>query len=489
MKQLLTILILCALINTSKAQHYFPFLRSNISYFEGQNSKVYTLKIKDSSNNQYNFEPNLHINPNFDEGTCEIKTNASWMGRKVVQVSDTSFWFINFEGKPITLYTNSKVGQSWEAYVNGVIPIMFNHLKDSTLQIFGATDSIKIIQTTLPAQSNTTQLVDVWLSKKHGLIKTVNFYTFPKTFQLGILTYQFPSTLTLISEANTNLPLQNITWSDIYNFDVGDEFHYLDYDYTSLYSRSNNRRTTNADTCRSIYIVYNKQITNDSFLYSFIRRKYCTFKNDSNQSASLVTDSFDAIYNRDTLLDRQPGIAYPNKYGNFDDVYTLALKLNTTEKYTYLRDVFFDEGDTCANIAPDMYSTPRYYYKGCGGPYYETSFKDFLDEGSSAHQLVYYKKSNQTWGNPWPQNVSLSKTQQQHTFAIYPNPAKNWLFVNNPNTLIFGFKLLNVWGEVVFETIINTGENNLNISELKRGIYFYHLQNEEQVETGKLVID
>lgn len=489
MKQLLTLITFCALINTLKAQDYFPFLRSNISYFEGQNRKVYTLKIKDSSNNQYNFEPNLHINPNFDEGGCDIKTNASWIGRKVIQVSDSSFQFINFAGKPTTLHTNSKVGQSWQAYSDGVTNFMFNHVKDSTLQIFGRTDTIKIIQTTLPAQSNTTQLVNVWLSKAHGLIKTVNFYTFPKTFQLGILTYQFPSTLTLVSEANTNLPLQNITWSDIYNFDVGDEFHYLDYDYTSLYSRSNNRRTTNADTCISIYIVYKKQITNDSFLYSFIRRRYCTFKNDSNQYASLVTDSFDAIYNRDTLLDRQPGIAYPNKYGNFDDVYTLDLKLNTTEKYTYLRDVFFDESDTCANIAPDMYSTPRYYYKGCGGPYYETSFKDFLDEGSSAYQLVYYKKLNQTWGNPWPQNLSVTKHSLQQKFSVYPNPTKNILTVNNPTTRKLNFKLVNMLGEVVFDTTLNQGENNLNIGSLKVGIYFYCIQQENQLETGKLVVE
>jgi hypothetical protein len=471
------------------AQDYFPFIKSNMSYFEGQNNKVYALKLKDSSNNQYNFEPNLHINPNFDEGICDIKTNSSWIGRKVVQVSDTSFWFINFAGKPITLYTNSKVGQIWEAYIDGITPVIFNHLKDSTIRIFGVTDSIKIIQTTLPAQSNSTQIVNVWLSKTYGLIKTINFYTFPKTFQLGILTYQFPNTLTLLSEANTNLPLQNITWSDIYNFDVGDEFHYLDYSYTSFFNRSNNRRTTNADTCKSIYVVYNKKITNDSFLFSFIRRKYCTFKNDSNQSASLVTDSFDEIYTRDTLLDRQPGISYPNRYGNFDEIYTLALRLNTTEKSTYMRDVVFKDSDSCGLIAADLYNTPRFYYKGCGGPYYETSFKDFFDEGSSAHQLVYYKKLKQTWGNPWPQNLSITTHTLQRMFSVYPNPANNILVVNNPTKHGLNFKVVNMLGEVVFETKINSGENNLNISELKSGIYFYHIQNTKQVEIGKLLIE
>jgi hypothetical protein len=485
MKQLLSLLVFCALFNTLSAQDYFPFLRSNISYFEGQNSKIYTLKIKDSSNNQYNFEPNLHINPNFNGGGCDIKSNASWIGRKVMHVSDTSFWFINFAGKPITLYTNSKVGQSWEAYIDGETPLMFNHFKDSTLQIFGATDSIKIIQTTLPAQSNTTQLVDVWLSKRHGLIKTVNFYTFPKTFQLGILTHQFPNTLTLISEANTNLPLQNITWSDIYNFDVGDEFHYLDYNFRMNYQP--NSITT--DTCRSIYIVYQKQSFNDSFQYKFIRRQYCTYKDNNAVSSTLVTDSIDIVYLNNTLLDEEPGITQMNRTGNLSEVYTIALKRNTIEKATYITEILFGEHDTCGFLAADLNNTPQNYYKGAGGPYYEEQINGFPGISSSAHQLVYYKKSNQTWGNPWPQNVSLSKTQQQHSFAIYPNPAKNWLFVNNPNTLMFGFKLLNIWGEVVFETIINTGENNLNISELKSGIYFYHLQNEEQLESRKLVID
>jgi dTDP-4-amino-4,6-dideoxygalactose transaminase len=51
MKQLLSLLVFCALFNTLSAQDYFPFLRSNISYFEGQNSKIYTLKIKDGARN------------------------------------------------------------------------------------------------------------------------------------------------------------------------------------------------------------------------------------------------------------------------------------------------------------------------------------------------------------------------------------------------------------------------------------------------------
>lgn len=486
MKQLLTILILCALINTSKAQHYFPFLRSNISYFEDQKSKVYTLKIKDSSNNQYNFEPNLHINPNFDEGGCDIKTNASWMGRKVIQVSDTSFWFINFEGKPITLYSNSKVGQSWQAYSDGVTNFMFNHVKDSILQIFGRTDTIKIIQTTLPAQSNTTQLVNVWLSKAHGLIKTVNFYTFPKTFQLGILTYQFPSTLTLVSEANTNLPLQNITWSDIYNFDVGDEFHYLDYNFIVNYQPD----LITTDTCRSIYIVYQKQSNNDSLFYKFTRRQYCTFRKNDSLWYRLVTDSVDVIYTKDTMLNKEPGLSRPRYTGNLGmGLYTIALNRNTIEKSTYISSIILGEFDSCGLMAADLYNTPQFYYKGVGGPYYEEISNGFPGGSSTAHLLVYYKKLNQTWGNPWPQNLSVTNHSLQQKFSVYPNPSKNILKVNNPNTREHNFKLVNMLGEVVFETTLNQGENNLNISSLKVGIYFYCIQQENQLETGKLVVE
>ncbi len=486
MKQLLTILILCALINTSKAQHYFPFLRSNISYFEGQNSKVYTLKIKDSSNNQYNFEPNLHINPNFDEGTCEIKTNASWMGRKVIQVSDTSFWFINFEGKPITLLTNSKVGQSWQTYSDGVTNIMFNHVKDSILQIFGRTDTIKIIQTTLPAQSNTTQQVNLWLSKAHGLIKTVNFYTFPKTFQLGILTYQFPSTLTLVSEANTNLPLQNITWSDIYNFDVGDEFHYLDYNFIVNYQPD----LITTDTCRSIYIVYQKQSNNDSLFYKFTRRQYCTFRKNDSLWYRLVTDSVDVIYTKDTMLNKEPGLSRPRYTGNLGmGLYTIALNRNTIEKSTYISSIILGEFDSCGLMAADLYNTPQFYYKGVGGPYYEEISNGFPGGSSTAHLLVYYKKLNQTWGNPWPQNLSVTKHSLQQKFSVYPNPTKNILTLNNPTTRKLNFKLVNMLGEVVFDTTLNQGENNLNIGSLKVGIYFYHIQHANQLETGKLVVE
>ena len=481
MKQLLTLFTFCILSSSLLAQDYFPFLKTGDSYYHSETGVTFTLSVSDSSvNNQWRFAPNLQKNAKRNSFICQVLLNTSWMGKRLIRINDTTYHFINHADKPVILYTNSHSGQNWQAYQDSTTTVTFTHLKDTIVNVLGNLDSVKVITTSLFSENFT-----IWLSKNHGLIYTLNFYKFPNLSHYDQSDIYEPTTLSLVSNSNTNLPLQNITWKQIYDFEIGDEFHYLNYNIYISGLNSGNNPERNIDTCRSIYTVYNKVMYTDSFTYYFKRRSYCRKQTLTSDSTSLVTDSVSITYQGNSYTDRLPGITYLTKP---DYVFDIKLKRNTIEKSNIISDVYLNQ-DTCASMMFDAYNDRYFYYKGAGGPYYGSYYSDLMFTSGSGHELVYYKKLNQTWGNPWPQNLSVTNHSLQQKFSVYPNPSKNILKVNNPNTREHNFKLVNMLGEVVFETTLNQGENNLNISSLHAGIYFYHIQQANQLETGKLVVE
>ncbi len=489
MKQLITSIALLLLSSQIWAQPYFPFYKTGTSYYQSDAQKIFSLSVTDSTvQNEYKFAPNLHVNMNENELDCDASLNASWMGKKMIRLSDTLYYFINYADKPISLYTNSIVGQSWLAYSDTLAIGTFTHIKDSVISVFGVLDSIKIIKTAQQGANADSYQFEIWLSKIHGLIKTVNFYRYPSFKNAIFNSLVQPKTLTLISNSNTNLPIQNITWRDIYNYDIGDEFHYLTYQYISTWNNSNNTRSLTADTCRSIYKVYQKNDMNDSILYSFTRRQFCTLKNNVVEHSSIKVDTIDVFLKHDSLLDRLPGVTSAYPPNDIDKIFTITLSKNTLEKYTVLSDVLFKRNDTCASIAIDAYNEKLYYYKGAGGPYYENTYKDIFDAISHANHLIYYKKAASIWGNPWPENVGVAERMVSPKFTIYPNPATNWIHINNPSTNNFKFTLLNILGEVVFENNLTQGENSLNIGLLKPEMYLYQIKNNNFFDSGKVII-
>jgi hypothetical protein len=80
-------------------------------------------------------------------------------------------------------------------------------------------------------------------------------------------------------------------------------------------------------------------------------------------------------------------------------------------------------------------------------------------------------------------------TQYQHVFAkLYPIPAGDNIFIDVGEQQV-KFELRNVIGEVVIQTQLIAGENQISLAELTSGIYFFVMTNDaNQVQTGKLIV-
>jgi hypothetical protein len=82
-------------------------------------------------------------------------------------------------------------------------------------------------------------------------------------------------------------------------------------------------------------------------------------------------------------------------------------------------------------------------------------------------------------GNPRPAQLS---------FRIYPNPAENQLQIKMQKwTPGITFSIFNILGEKLSSAVIYQDDQNINISNLKSGIYYIRLEGENATGTMKFV--
>ena len=75
------------------------------------------------------------------------------------------------------------------------------------------------------------------------------------------------------------------------------------------------------------------------------------------------------------------------------------------------------------------------------------------------------------------------------TTNIYPNPAKNNITIENSNFVITNIKIYNITSQLVRTENVNSMSTNLNISDLKTGIYILELHTNETSIRRKLIIE
>lgn len=81
-------------------------------------------------------------------------------------------------------------------------------------------------------------------------------------------------------------------------------------------------------------------------------------------------------------------------------------------------------------------------------------------------------------------NLSIKNENKKQEFNIFPNPAQNTINIKgeslkNGGTIVF----LDALGKEVKRTLVNNVENNISISELKRGVYFVNIYSQDGVKS------
>jgi hypothetical protein len=108
--------------------------------------------------------------------------------------------------------------------------------------------------------------------------------------------------------------------------------------------------------------------------------------------------------------------------------------------------------------------------------------------GTSSDVTITY--NNDIWKklNDLTCNVSAIENQRHLDFKIYPNPAKDRLFIDS-NSDIEKICLFNMTGQKVLELDnINTNNFALELSDLPAASYFLQISNGAKVSISKLLI-
>lgn len=256
---------------------------------------------------------------------------------------------------------------------------------------------------------------------------------------------------------------QSYTKGEVYNFNIGDEFHY----------KLNENLSGQISSSSSIDRVVNKVSTATHLIY--------TINSISPQNSTIVLSTrYDSIllstlnhYIIDTIPSNIAGdtISTDSIYQDSAYCHTQYLQVNSTLNF------------------PPNYDPPywrQHFVRGLGETYYYRS----QINGFSFKRLVYFKKASNSCGVS-VYTTSSSKLPPTTSTSIGPNPFKNQLYISffNYPPERTQLHLYNHIGQEVFTQTLSTKDKSTIIIDtaLPKGIYYAVLQWGNQQQVTKLI--
>jgi len=82
----------------------------------------------------------------------------------------------------------------------------------------------------------------------------------------------------------------------------------------------------------------------------------------------------------------------------------------------------------------------------------------------------------------------LEDQKQEHEPVIYPNPAKERIWINSQSSFPLKVEIIDLNGQVVFTKRIHHNNRLILLNENLQGLYIYRISGAHTITTGKLVI-
>lgn len=156
---------------------------------------------------------------------------------------------------------------------------------------------------------------------------------------------------------------------------------------------------------------------------------------------------------------------------------------------TTVTGLSYENQGTCFPFVFDYYSSSD-YIEGLGGPYYKDNM--FI---SRERNLIYYKKGNEEWGDPFTFTVSTSEKIRSESISIFPNPvaAGSQIFLQDlGGKEMLEIKLMDIHGKQVQSWQLKNTTNQESLllqSIIPPGLYVLWIKGNEQHQYySKLVI-
>lgn len=495
MKTVFLALLVIGIVNTSWSQNYqliYPNQEKHFDYTDNSNiANIPTIQsiridsIANSGNNVYYYNHQI-LSQTAYTGSCQITINdSSWIGHQIIAEANGNYLFFNRNADTILIQTLANINDTWVAYTfSNSDYIEATLVSIQYVNLLGIMDSVKTIA--LQAKDNSNNNInhafnnkEIKFSKHHGLI---NFYSMTN-FPLDTNAY------TLIGSSNPNMGTVNLTAAEIFDYNIGDEFHIENHfrnpSNPSLYDFTNIRRT-----------VLNKVVSNnqDTLTYTIARCQNRYYNPNMIPDTSITSDTITEVI----ILSQQTHLnQLSNEICSDSTSYSSLLIHPTLNRRTKRKDgLYYRTGASCWSEYLGVFPLYYDYIEGLGGSYYEIPYLFF---GENRYELVYYNKNGTSGGTPLNIScsigTSLSKiTTEEDNISVYPNPFSNYTTINISNFLSsedWQFKLYNVTGNLVHFRKVQSNSFQLERDQLPSGIYFYQIEhnNKAKTYTGKIILE
>jgi hypothetical protein len=443
-----------------------PFKVDNFTIKNDGDTLVYFLEI---------FDENVWYDISTYPFSCLDTASTPWQGKKALLKPDGRDIYYNENNEAITINTQANINDSWLLFENDSLRVMATSTTINSQSIFGVTDNVKqfslqVFDSLNNPISHPLNSEFFQISQNYGFVIAPDFYHFPSAEKHNLKGVQLPK-----------LGIYNITRNDIYNFDVGDEFHIKDGSWLQNHYYKviiiGKKIDANGDWEYEYDVVYHLYVENDINTGETI----ITQDTSGNVPYTLIPTNYN-FQETTPMTFRSSPLGYVGGYAVIDSSIYYGRIQNT-----HMNPYWLVDGTNCWEYVLTTGPVPSTYIEGLGGAY--GGYSSIL---WSATNLIYYKKGNEIYGTPINFNQILPTKKfiiENQNLKIYPNPAQYFLTIEIKilTNSDFNILIINNLGQIIEQDILNQNMQQIDISNLPKGIYTLQIRNEEMVFVKRFV--
>lgn len=394
--------------------------------------------------------------------------STHWLGKSVNVTTDGLEVYQNGANESIYYNTLARPGDRWLFCDNAEWGQFYATIDTMTevRTVLGTTDTIYTIHLTLEDISGSRiphalDDTEIKVSMNHGFIQTIDHFHFPHD----------TNSFSLCGTSYPRMGITDLSYCDVYDMSVGDEFHYI---YTNTGSNIYNQpRIVRIDSfyidgSEKVFVQSEQTCTGDS---AKIQRT--EIRVDTTREAQVLPfENMNRHYIHNGL--QRIEFEFCAAFNLFDTIYS---------------------SDSCTYCSTDGNSYSDFSFGECMGKNYEYHFY-----GSTPHydlysvtRLVYFKKGDHAVGDsvtlPACESGVVDIRSVDH-LLLYPNPALEEITFDFHSHQHTSLRLLNADGRLIREIPINPERTWLteHIGDFASGIYFAVFSNEKGMTLSRKFI-
>ena len=404
-------------------------------------------------------------------------THKDGFGSQIYVKQGPMSYIITGRGDSLALKTISQPGDQWilTSFSDG------NHIRAQVVSntpdtVLGIADTLKHISLQMEDSLNNqithpVNFLFFEISEKFGLYRFPYLRNFPDSSRMYLL-----AGIDSGMQAGRSRPLPEA----IYNYDVGDKFHFRQIWYTSNVDHLDYTKRT----------VLSKVVQPLSVEYTFFDSSLYITGGWMGHSERFDTATVSTIIGFDTwdcsqVFNAMPYLQYENTYQNwhtFSCGNRIAVDIQNCVEWA---------GINCVNLN----------VAGCGGCIHlNATFAEGLGEVSHYNfdtqfthpdnfDLLYYKKHTDSCGTPLDFSLLIDAIPDLSTFSInpFPNPFSSRLHLTLPGVEHGNLSLLDCTGKEVIKQYFYGTEIDLPTQALSNGLYLLRIESEGRIKSWKVM--